>query len=255
MTTLRTRLTTVAAIAALATTGLALAAGPATASVPACGNSSLKVTNTPTEGATGHGSVILLFHNISSSACTIYGYPGLDALNSSGHTIAPATRTLHGFAGGPKSETTVTVQPTSFASAIVEWMNFNPKTSGSCTFSKSIATTPANTSHTVHLAVSVSVCSLQVHPTVAGSNGYADFAYAQARWLGGATVSAAVEGSWWAAAAGDLGLAGSEYATQISELKSLIALPNTDQTPAQNATFHHDVAALDSFFQTPALYS
>jgi hypothetical protein len=44
--------------------------------------------------------------------------------------------------------------------------NFNPVTSGTCTFSKSVATT-----HTVHLPVSVSVCRLQVHPTVAGTSG------------------------------------------------------------------------------------
>jgi hypothetical protein len=50
-------------------------------------------------------------------------------------------------------------------------LNFNPASSGSCTFSKSVATTPANTTHTVHLTVSVSVCALQVHPTVAGTSG------------------------------------------------------------------------------------
>jgi hypothetical protein len=50
-------------------------------------------------------------------------------------------------------------------------MNFNPVTSGNCTFSHSVATTPANTTHTVHLPVSVSICRLQVHPTVAGLSG------------------------------------------------------------------------------------
>jgi hypothetical protein len=85
--------------------------------------------------------------------------------------LAHAKRTMRGFAGGAHVKKTITVQPGHYASANVEWMNFNPVTSGSCTFSHSVATTPANTTHTVHLAVSVSVCSLQVHPTVAGTSG------------------------------------------------------------------------------------
>ena len=85
--------------------------------------------------------------------------------------LAHAQRTMRGFAGGVHTEKTVTVTPGHYASATVEWMNFNPVTSGACTFSKSVATTPANTTHTVHLTVSVSVCQLQVHPTVLGTSG------------------------------------------------------------------------------------
>ncbi len=61
--------------------------------------------------------------------------------------------------------------PGGFASATVEWLNLNPVTTGDCTFSAAVAATPANTTHTVHLPVSVSICQLQVHPTVAGTSG------------------------------------------------------------------------------------
>lgn len=170
MTTLRTHAAVLVASVALASAGLVATAATAEAA-PACGNSSLTVTHAHTQGATGHGSVVLLFKNTSHAMCTLYGYPGLDALNASGHVLAHARRTLRGFAGGAHTESTVSITPGHFASATAEWMNFNPVTSGSCTFSHSVATTPPNTTHTVHLAVPVSVCRLQIHPTVAGTSG------------------------------------------------------------------------------------
>jgi hypothetical protein len=171
MTTLRTRAVALAASSVLTAAGLVAIGATADATVAPCGNSSLTVSHSHPQGATGHGSVVLLFKNKTVHSCSLYGYPGLDALSASGHVLAHAKRTMRGFAGGAHVKKTITVQPGHYASANVEWMNFNPVTSGSCTFSHSVATTPANTTHTVHLAVSVSVCSLQVHPTVAGTSG------------------------------------------------------------------------------------
>ena len=119
----------------------------------------------------GHSNIVIRFKNVSSSACSLYGYPGLDALGSYGTVLKHAKRTVNGFTGGASSVQTIVVQPGHFASADVEWMNFNPSTSGDCQWSSSIATTPANTSDTVNFPVSVSVCELQVHATVAGKTG------------------------------------------------------------------------------------
>ena len=170
MTALRTSTAALAASTALVWAGLVGLAANADA-VASCGNASLAISHSPLESASGHGFFVLLLKNTSRSTCTLYGYPGLDALNASGHVLAHAQRTMRGFAGGAHIETAVTVTPGHFASATVEWMLFNPVTTGDCTFSKSVATTPANTTHTVHLAVSVSVCKLQVHPTVSGTSG------------------------------------------------------------------------------------
>ncbi|HZZ97255.1 MAG TPA: DUF4232 domain-containing protein [Jatrophihabitantaceae bacterium] len=161
-----------AIVVAALSTGLAIAAGPAGArSVPACGNHSLAVSHNHSQGAMGHSNIIIRFKNVSSSACSLYGYPGLDALGSYGTVLKHAKRTVHGFTGGASSLQTIVVQPGHFASADVEWMNFNPKTSGDCQWSSAIATTPANTSHTVTFPISVSLCALQVHATVAGKTG------------------------------------------------------------------------------------
>jgi hypothetical protein len=161
-----------AAATVLGAAGCLFAVPAGAAAVPACGNNSLVVSGTRTQGATGHGNFVLLFKNRTQQSCTIHGYPGLDALNAHGAVLAHAKRTLNGFTGGSRHGVpTVFVRPGHFASADVEWMNFNPTNGHSCVFSHSVAATPANTSHTVHLARSVSVCRLQVHPTVAGKTG------------------------------------------------------------------------------------
>jgi hypothetical protein len=248
------------AAAATAAAAFALAAPAAHATgyradaAPACGNTSLAVTHSPSDSGAGHGGFVLLFRNRTSHACTLHGYPGLDALSGSGHVLKHAKRTRSGYLGGGKVRT-VRIKPGHFASATVEWLNFNPKTSGSCRFSKKIATTPANTSDTVTLSGSVSVCDLQVHPTVIGTTGNKHFAYAQADWIRGARAIAAEQGKYWSRAKADLHKDGDEYSTEVKELRQLIALPDANETPAQQHRARHDVRELNAFFSTPGLYS
>jgi hypothetical protein len=171
VTTIRARLSLIVASAALVAVGITALAPAANAAVPACGNSSLAVSHTAPQGAAGHGMFFLLFRNTSLTPCILSGYPGLDARDSVGHIIAHAQRTLSGAAGGAHVVSPVTVAPGNYASAGVEWLNFNPTTGGNCRFSASILTTPPNTTHSVAFAVSVSLCQLQVHPVVAGTTG------------------------------------------------------------------------------------
>jgi hypothetical protein len=253
MTTLRTRLAVLATSGALLAGGAAVAAGPAAASVPRCGNSSLAVTATFSQGGAGHSWMSVVYRNQTHSECSLYGYPGLDAISHYGHVIAHAKRTLSGYGAGAHLST-VDIAPGGYASASVEWLNFNPTTSGSCTFSAAINTTPANTSHTVRLPVSVSICDLQVHPTTAGTPQYPDYGPAQAYWISGSHASSAREGAYWAKSEAYL-RAGHDYPSQVAELKQLISLPDAMQTPTQNAEWRHDVKELDSFFVTPGLYT
>jgi len=157
----------------LAAAGCVLAMPTAAlATPPACGNASLVVSASQDDSGMGHGSFVLRFRNKTTHACTLFGYPGLDALNASGGVMKHARRTLNGYAGGTTHGLqTIRVAPGRYASASVEWHNFNFSTGGSCRFSHSVAATPPNTSHTVQLARSVSVCGLLVHPTVSGRSG------------------------------------------------------------------------------------
>lgn len=255
MSSIRTRVLTVVLSGAVAAGGATLLAGSAQAVTPQCANSSLSITNVPAEGATGHGSAVLLFKNVTHTTCTLYGYPGLDTLNSSFHPIAHATRTLHGFAGGPGVLKTITLGYGQYAAAVVEWLNFNPSTSGSCTFGVAVSTTAPNTTHSVKRPIHTSVCSLQIHPVQAGTLGNGDYAAAQTEWIAGSKAISAQQSSFWSKAVTYLNAAGTgEFATPVSQLKTLISLPETGLTPAQIALAHKEVVALDAFFQTPDLY-
>jgi hypothetical protein len=152
--------------------GSSAAALAADRTVSACGNHALKVTATHDNGATGHGNLILRFKNRTGHSCTIHGYPGLDALGKHHGVLKHAKRTVNGFTGGSHHGVqTITVAPGHYASADVEWHNFNFHNGNDCRLSHYIAATPANTSHTVIRRRGVSLCGLQVHPTVAGRSG------------------------------------------------------------------------------------
>lgn len=147
---------------------------PAGAASPRCGGAALVTHVSKTQGATGHGSLTLRFHNVSSHACSLRGYPGFDALTASGEFLRHAKRTESGFAGGSSvGVRTVKIKPGHWASATVEWHNFDFATGKSCTMSAKVAATPANTGATVVRRRAVSVCHLEVHPTVSGRTGNA----------------------------------------------------------------------------------
>jgi hypothetical protein len=84
---------------------------------------------------------------------------------------------------------------------------------------------------------------------------------ARVQWQAGATAISAMQGKYWTQAAADL-TAGETtdsnptgYAAAVTALKQLVSLPDAMQTPQQNAEFHADINALNTFFHTPGLYS
>src|SRR3954452_18421843 len=135
----RTIIATTAMALAGATIGIVAGAGPASAAVPACGNTSLDYGLSRTDGFAGHSAFVLEFRNHTHANCTLYGYPGLDAMASNGHVLAHATRTLRGSAGGSsRGLQVINIPPGGYASATVEWANFNPVTSGPCRYSAGV---------------------------------------------------------------------------------------------------------------------
>jgi hypothetical protein len=250
MSTVRTRLGVLATSGVLAAAGLATGATAAVAqSLPACGNSALDVTRTYVDSGMGHSWMLLVYRNRTAHSCTVTGYPGLDAIGPKGHVLANARRTLNG--GHVR---TITIQPGGYASAGVEWENFNGATGGSCGFSTAVNTIVANTSRVHRLRVSVSRCGLQVHTTVAGTPLYPNYGPAQHEWIKGATVDAADMGRYFDAAAKQLKKSG-DYPTQVKELLQLASLPDTGLTAKQQKEARTDVKDLDQFFATPGLYN
>lgn len=252
MSVVRTRLAVLAAAGALATSGVgATSASASTPIVPRCGNNSLAVTRTFTQGGAGHGWTALIYRNVTGHACSVYGYPGLDAISSTGHVLAHASRAVSGYGSGGHLAT-VTIRSGGFASAGVDWLNFNPKSSGACAFSATVNTIVASTTAVHHLKVSVSACDLQVHPTVAGTPQYPDFGPAQQYWIA-ASKGIGAETDLYLSKAENRLRVGKVYPTQVAQLAQLIALPENGLTPAQIKTARADITALNGFFGTPGL--
>lgn len=249
MTTVRTRLTVLAATGTLAATGLAVGATAAAAqTTPACGNDALAVTRTYVDSGMGHSWMALVYRNTTSRSCTVKGYPGLDAIGRHGRVLAHARRVSNG-----QAVRTVTIRPGGYASAAVQWENFNGATGGPCAFGTSVNTTVANTSRVHRLRVAVSRCGLQVRPTVAGTPLYPHFGPAQLAWIRGSKAIAAEQGRYFRAAARRLRTSGN-YPTQVKELRQLASLPDTGLTRKQRREARADVKDLDTFFGTPGLY-
>jgi Protein of unknown function (DUF4232) len=254
MTTVRNRLVVLATAGVVTIAGLTTTATAASAAtVPRCGNGSLAVTRTYVDSGAGHSWMALVYRNHTKRTCTVSGYPGLDAIGRKGHVLAHAARTISGY-GGRGHLGLVRVRPGGYASASVEWLNFNGGTGGSCRFSAAVNTIVAGTARVHRLPVSVSVCGLQVHPTVAGTPQYPHYGPAQHYWTQGAKVDAAGMNYYFLKARHELKTA-KTYPTQVAELTQLNSLPDTGLTAKQIKEARADVKALDRFFATPGLYS
>ncbi len=121
-------------------------------------------------GAAGHTGVVLRFLNNSHNQCILYGYPGVDGTNRSGHSIAHASRTLDGPLGGCHCSQFrgVLVKPGQTASALVEGNIGGP---GNCDRFHGLLVIPANTYNATPLDVAPHSCGFEVHPTVPGTDG------------------------------------------------------------------------------------
>jgi len=142
---------------------------------PDCTFSQLRVTWSP--GASGGNVRLLLtFENTSSATCSLYGYPGVAALDSAGKQVAQARRTLNGWSGGiapGQSPQVVNLAPRESASAIVEGTDIPVANDTSlCHSYPKLLVTPPNTERSVVEDGTFGSCSgIQVHPIVAGETG------------------------------------------------------------------------------------
>jgi hypothetical protein len=140
---------------------------------PACLFSQLTVTSGSPHAGLGHVGVVLLFKNVGSETCTLFGYPGVAGLNAQGVQITQAVRTQNGYLGGAgQSVSDVILVPVKTASAIVEGTDVPTGNATTCPTYASLLVTPPNTTQSVKIDVSLPGCSgLQVHPVVPGSTG------------------------------------------------------------------------------------
>jgi len=148
--------------------------GPGKIAAPAtCQRKELGITLTVAQGGLSHNGYVIEFKN-RGVACTITGYPGVDALNAAGRRVLSATRTKAGYLGGVESGPIPKVNLASgkTASAILEWIDLG---SPPCPRARSLRITPPNASKSVVLSPKSlkvqTLCRVQVHPVVPGTTG------------------------------------------------------------------------------------
>jgi Protein of unknown function (DUF4232) len=118
-----TKTTTPSTPAAAPSSATPAAAGPA-----ACQFSALKVALGPSNAAAGSQIVPIQFTNVSSSTCTLYGFPGVSFTGeTSAVQVGPAATRNHASA-----EQVVTLAPGAVASALVKIVNAQNYPAGTC---------------------------------------------------------------------------------------------------------------------------
>jgi Domain of unknown function (DUF4232) len=153
-------------------TGRAVVSAAKAAAPVSCHGKQLGTTVTVAQGGLSHQGDLIEFRN-HGVACTITGYPGVDALNAEGHRVLSATRTKSGYLGGVWSGPIPTVRLATgqTASAMVEWGDLGSP----CPRAQSLRITPPNAVHSVVLSPKSlkpqTLCRFQVHPVVPGTSG------------------------------------------------------------------------------------
>jgi hypothetical protein len=142
-------------------------AAPAT-----CQGKELGITLTQASPGLTHHGYVIEFKN-RGGACTISGYPGVDALNAKGHRVLSAKRTKSGYLGGVASGPfpKVHLAKGKTASAMMEWIDLGSP----CPQAQSLRITPPNAVKSVVLSPkslkSETLCRVEVHPVVPGTTG------------------------------------------------------------------------------------
>lgn len=216
-------------------------------------------------GAPGSLARPVVLTNTGSSACTVLGWPGVAALDGSGDQAYQAAR-----AGSSGAK--ITLRPGAAAAGVLYAVtSLGPSGSGapSCPSTPRLLVTPPNETHSTQVPLGATMCvapaltALSPGATGGGSaQAAAEFIEAQNLWKAGADAISAVQGAYWTEAAGLLENAANSaapgstgFAAAAQHLTQLAALPDADETSAQQAEAHTDLSDLNAFFGTPGLYS
>jgi hypothetical protein len=129
----------------------------AAASVPSCLTSNLRITLGDGGAAAGTDFTVLDFTNSGGASCTLYGFPGVSLINSSGAQIgAAATR------NPAKASTLITLAPGAEASATLGVANAEnyPATACRPTSAAQLKVFPPNQTRAIELRFTATGCAV-----------------------------------------------------------------------------------------------
>ena len=136
----------------------------------------IRVIPGATQGAAGHLALVLVFNNVSrTTTCELFGYPGVDLVDSAGHAVAHLTRTLRGMAGGEPAGVTgpqaVILAPGASASALAEASDVPQGGITDCGSYSLLITVPNQFVSVPGGTAMLPRCAAEIHPVVAGTTG------------------------------------------------------------------------------------
>ncbi len=148
------------------------------AQTSACADGQIMVSAGTSGAGLGHEGQVLLFTNVSSSPCTLTGYPGVAGLDAQGAQVVQAVRTPMGYLGGlltgSTTPPTVVLAPAAVASALAEGTDNPTNGATSCPTYPSLLVTAPDLTVSVRVAAGLPGCSpIEVHPVVPGTTGQA----------------------------------------------------------------------------------
>ena len=130
--------------------------------------------------ALGHVGLALLFRNIGAATCSLFGYPGVAALDAKGGQVVQAARTPSGYLGGlatgRTTPPTVVLRSGQTAAALVEGDQDPQGTARSCPSYPALLVTPPDTKTSFNVSTATmggmpGCTPILVHPVVAGTSG------------------------------------------------------------------------------------
>jgi len=145
-----------------------------TAGLAACAPPYLTLAVHGGSSGASHAGYVLEFTNTGQIACAMTGYPGVAILDSKDRQIIQASRTPHGYLGGLRGSKppAVGLPAGGTASALLEGLLFDPRTSRGCPTERALLSTPPNTTTPMKAVVLTRICGqVQIHPMVPGSTG------------------------------------------------------------------------------------
>jgi hypothetical protein len=118
--------------------------GSAATTPSRCLNTQLSVKPGQGQGAAGSIAQTVNFHDISSSSCTLEGYPGMQMLSSSGHPIATEVHRGSSVTVAPRPVRLVTLTPGGKASFDIGYADATGFGNEHCPTSARVEITPPN---------------------------------------------------------------------------------------------------------------
>ena len=177
MRTLSIRVLALLPVSALAALTLAACASSSRPAPAACTPAGLRVAAGYSQGATQHAIYDLSFTNVSRTACTLRGFPGVSLVtagNSSGHPIGSPRPLIMPTPGG--SASTLTLAPGQHALAllgIAETVMFTGMRCDPVT-AHWLKVSPPHASHAVYVPITALTCASSADQVLEVSSVYRD---------------------------------------------------------------------------------